>query len=434
MVNVRKRGNVYEYNFDVAKIEGKRKRITKSGFKTKAEALKQGTIAYNEYLNTGKLFSASEMSYSDFLDYWLDNHCKINLKYHTIKAYSNIVKTHLKPNLGFYKLSQITKKTTLQDFLNKIYIEKGYSKNFLNNIRKVLKCSFNYATDNEYVKVNSAANLKLPKYDEPPKDVAHIFTTEEINMILDRFKNNHCIYYAFLTAYCTGLRIAEVFALTWDDIDFKNKTISVNKNILKKNQAGGTKGRHLSGNSTTVWYFGTCKTQTSYRTVPIGDTLLKALKECKEEQQIHKLNYGDTYMKHYKKNVINPYNNKTEIKIVNAYAEIDVALPKVDFVFIKDNGVYEGTDSTKYPFKVIHYELGIPCRFYDLRGSYATTILRNGVEIRDVADVLGHKDIETTENYYISSTDETRKNVTDSYENAINLDVIKEIIEYKISI
>ena len=69
-----------------------------------------------------------------------------------------------------------------------------------------------------------------------------------------------------------------------------------------------------------------------------------------------------------------------------------------------------------------------------MRGSYATTILRNGVEIRDVADVLGHKDIETTENYYISSTDETRKNATDSYENAINLDVIKEIIEYKISI
>ena len=190
MVNVRKRENVYEYNFDVAKIEEKRKQITKSGFKTKSEALKQGTIAYNEYLNTGRKFVSNEMSYSDFLDYWLDNHCKINLKYHTIEA---------------------------------------YSKNFLNNIRKVLKCSFNYAVDNEYVKVNSAANLKLPKYDEPPKDVAHIFTTKEINMILDRFKNNHCIYYAFLTAYCSGLRIAEVFALTLDDIDFKNKTISVTK-------------------------------------------------------------------------------------------------------------------------------------------------------------------------------------------------------------
>lgn len=393
MVNVRKRGNVYEYNFDIAKIEGKRKRITKSGFKTKAEALKQGTIAYNEYLNTGRKLVSNEMSYSDFLDYWLDNHCKINLKYHTIEAYSNIVKTHLKPNLGFYKLSQITK-TTLQDFLNKIYVEKAYSKNFLNNIRKVLKCSFNYATDNEYVKVNSAANLKLPKYDEPPKDVAHIFTTEEINMILDRFKNNHCIYYAFLTAYCTGLRIAEVFTLTWDDIDFKNKTISVNKNILKKNQAGGTKGRHLSGNSTTVWYFGTCKTQTSYRTIPIGDTLVNALKEFKNEQEIHRKNYGDTYMKHYRKTVINPYNNKQEIKIVNAHAEIDVALPDVNFVFVKNNGVYEGTDSTKYPFKVIHYELGIPCRFHDFRDTHATRLIESGADIKAVSKRLGHRDID----------------------------------------
>ena len=415
MVNVRKRGNVYEYNFDIAKIEGKRKRITKSGFKTKAEALKQGTIAYNEYLNTGRKFVSNEMSYSDFLDYWLDNHCKINLKYHTIEAYSNIVKTHLKPNLGFYKLSQITK-PTLQDFLNKIYVEKAYSKNFLNNIRKVLKCSFNYAVDNEYVKVNSTANLKLPKYDEQPKDVAHIFTTEEINTILDRFKNNHCVYYAFLTAYCTGLRIAEVFALTWDDIDFKNKTISVNKNILKKNQAGGTKGRHLSGNSTTVWYFGTCKTQTSYRIVPIGDTLLKALKEYKEEQEIHKLNYGDTYMKHYKKNVINPYNNKTETKIVNAYSEIDVALPKVDFVFVKNNGVYEGTDSTKYPFKVIHYELGIPCRFHDFRDTHATKLIESGADIKAVSKRLGHRNIDITYNIYVRVTQKMENETANKFE------------------
>lgn len=415
MVNVRKRGNVYEYNFDVTKIEGKRKRITKSGFKTKAEALKQGTIAYNEYLNTGRKFVSNEMSYSDFLDYWLDNHCKINLKYHTIEAYSNIVKTHLKPNLGFYKLSQITK-PTLQDFLNKIYVEKAYSKNFLNNIRKVLKCSFNYAVDNEYVKVNPAANLKLPKYDEPPKDVAHIFTTEEINTILDRFKNNHCVYYAFLTAYCTGLRIAEVFALTWDDIDLNNKTITVNKNILKKNQVGGTKQRHISGNSTTVWYFGTCKTQTSYRTIPIGETLLKALKEYKEEQEVHRLNYGDTYMKHYKKNVINPYNNKPEIKIVNAYAEIDVALPEVDFVFVKNNGVYEGTDSTKYPFKVIHYELGIPCRFHDFRDTHATKLIESGADIKAVSKRLGHRNIDITYNIYVRVTEKMENETANKFE------------------
>ena len=414
-VTIQKRGKYYQYKFEIARVDGKRKFLSKSGFKTKSEAEKEGILAYNEYLNTGKSFSVSEMSYSDFLDYWLENHCKINLKYHTIEAYSNIVKTHLKPNLGFYKLSQITK-PTLQDFLNKLYVEKAYSKNFLNNIRKVLKCSFNYAVDNEYVKVNSAANLKLPKYDEPPKDVAHIFTTKEINMILDRFKNNHCIYYAFLTAYCTGLRIAEVFALTWNDIDFKNKTISVNKNILKKNQVGGTKQRHLSGNSTTVWYFGTCKTQTSYRTVHIGDTLLNALKEYKEEQEMHKQNYGDTYMKHYKKNVINPYNNKPEIKIVNAYAEIDVALPEVDFVFVKNNGVYEGTDSTKYPFKVIHYELGIPCRFHDFRDTHATKLIESGADIKAVSKRLGHRNIDITYNIYVRVTQKMENETANKFE------------------
>ena len=57
----------------------------------------------------------------------------------------------------------------------------------------------------------------------------------EIERILNRFKDNHSIYYAFLTAYYTGMRVSEVYALTWDCVDFEKKTITVNKNIIKKN-------------------------------------------------------------------------------------------------------------------------------------------------------------------------------------------------------
>lgn len=414
-VTIQKRGKYYQYKFEIAKVDGKRKFLNKSGFKTKAEAEKEGIIAYNAYINTGHDFEPSDMSYSDLLDYWIQNYCYINLKYHTIEAYSSIVKNHIKPNIGFYKISQINR-STLQEFINQIYINKSFSKNFLNNIKKVVKGSFSYAYENDLIKTNPSIGLKLPKYDVPPNDPAHIFTNEEINIILDRFKNNHCIYYAFLTAYCTGLRVAEVFALTWNDIDFRNKTISVNKNILKKNQNGATKKRHISGNSTTVWYFGTCKTQTSYRTVPIGDTLLNALKEYKEEQEMHKQNYGDTYMKHYKKNVINPYNNKPETKIVNAYAEIDVALPEVDFVFVKNNGVYEGTDSTKYPFKVIHYELGIPCRFHDFRDTHATRLIESGADIKSVSKRLGHRSIDFTYDIYVRVTEKMEKETANKFE------------------
>lgn len=414
-VTIQKRGNFYQYKFEIAKVDGKRKFLSKSGFKTKSEAEKEGVIAYNDYLNTGNSFSASDMSYSDFLDYWLENYCYINLKYHTIEGYSNIIKNHIKPNIGYFRLSQITR-ATLQEFINKIYINKSFSKNFLNNIKKVIKGSFTYAYETDFIKINPAIGLKLPKYDIPPKDPAHIFTNEEINLILDRFKNNHCVYYAFLTAYCTGLRAAEVFALTWDDIDFYNKTISVNKNILKKNQVGGTKQRHISGNSTTVWYFGTCKTETSYRTIPIGDTLVNALKEYKQEQKEHRKNYGDTYMKHYKKTVINPYNNKQEIKIINAHAEIDVALPEVKLVFLKNNGVFEGTDSCKYPFKVIHYELGIPCRFHDFRDTHATRLIESGADIKAVSKRLGHRNIDTTYDIYVRVTEKMESETANKFE------------------
>lgn len=395
---------------------GKRKQKVKSGFKTKKEAEEAGIKAYNEYNETGHSFVPSAMSYSDYLDYWIENYCHINLKYHTIEAYSNIIKNHVKPKLGFYRLSQITT-STLQEFINNIYLEKGYSKNFLKNILKVLKTSFGYATDKVgFIKENPAAKVSLPKYDIPEKDPAHIFTNEEINMMLDRFKSNHAMYYAILTAYYTGLRVAEVFALTWDDIDFDNKTITVNKNVLKKNQAGATHGRHISGKATTVWYFGTCKTQGSYRTIEIGDSLVNALKEYKEEQEKDKIEYGDLYMKHYLKETKNYYNNKPEYKILNAYAELEIALKEVNLVFVKHNGVFEGTDTCKYPFKVIHYELGIPCRFHDFRDTHATRLIEAGADIKAVSKRLGHSNIRTTYEIYVKVTTNMESDIVQKFE------------------
>ena len=424
MVNVRKRGTGYQYYFEGNRVNGKRTQIVKSGFKTKSEAQKEGMIAYNDYYQTGSVFKPSQMLYSEFLDLWIEKYCKINLKYHTIEAYSNIIKNHIKPRIGFYLISQITP-LILQNLMNGIYIEKGFSKRFLNNILKVLKGSFKYATDElNYIKNNPAINTKIPKYDTAPNDPAHIFTEEEIQMILDRFENNHCVYYAMLTAYYTGLRVSEVFGLTWDDIDFENKRLTVNKNILKKNQKGGTKGNHISGNSTTVWYFGTCKTQSSYRTIEISDTLVNALKKYKNEQEEHEKNYGDSYMKHYSKEVKNEFTNKPEIKIINACSELEIALPEVKFVFIKNNGVFEGTDSMKYPFKVIHYELGINCRFHDFRDTHATRLIENGVDVKAVAKRLGHSNIRTTYEIYVRVTDKMEHDSVDKFDDFTNLKII----------
>ncbi len=105
MVSVRKRGKVYEYRFETASVDGTRKWISKLGFPTKQKALNQGALDYNEYYRIGRVHRNKEMSYSDFLDYWVDTYCNFNLKYSTIVSYLNIIKNYLKPRLRHYSLS-----------------------------------------------------------------------------------------------------------------------------------------------------------------------------------------------------------------------------------------------------------------------------------------------------------------------------------------
>lgn len=108
-VSIQKRGKVYKYKFEISSIDGKRKFINKSGFKTKAEAEKEGIIAYNEYINTGHKFVPNNMSYSDYLDYWIDTSCNFNRKYLTIVTYLNIIKNCLKSRFGMYHLFQFSR-------------------------------------------------------------------------------------------------------------------------------------------------------------------------------------------------------------------------------------------------------------------------------------------------------------------------------------
>ena len=204
------------------------------------------------------------------------------------------------------------------------------------------------------------------------------------------------------------MRTGEVFALTWDDIDLDNRIIKISKTVYAKDKE--EKGR---------WYLCTTKTIGSQRDVYICDTLYNILLDYKNTQDNYKKQYGKNYKKYALKEVKNKYGKLVEYKIV----ESNSIHNKVDMVFTRKDGTYSGTDIVKYPFKVIHHELGIKCRFYDLRGSFATISLRNGCEIKDIAEVLGHRRIETTEKYYITSTEVDKNEVIKLFENSIRSNV-----------
>ena len=420
-VTIQKRGKYYQYKFEVAKVDGKRKFINKSGFGTKDEVIKAGNIAYTEYFNTGLVFKEKEISFSDYLDYWYENYCEVNLKYNTRRTYKTIMDKYLKPEIGKYRLSSLTS-VKLNSFIAELCNKYNFKKAYYNNILKVLKNCFRIATDvYGFIRYNPALTLKFPKIEDSNDFQKHLYNKNEINMILERFKDDDAFTCAFITSCFTGMRTGEVCSLTWEDIDFKNRVINVKHTVYDKPDDG--KGR---------WYIGTTKTKQGTRQINMSITLYNALINYKKKQQYLKKVFGSEYYTYHFEDVLNKYGKVMEQRIVQNKGNI-LQIKKADMVFTRPNGKFVGRNILNYPFKIIHKELGIKnCRFYDLRGSYATINLRNGTEIRDVADILGHKYIETTENFYISSTDENKKNVSDVFDRIMSSDVIENIIRYEV--
>ena len=205
------------------------------------------------------------------------------------------------------------------------------------------------------------------------------------------------------------MRTGEVFALTWNDIDLDNKIIKINKTAYAKDKEEN--GR---------WYLGTTKTIGSSREVYICDTLYSILSDYQKLQSKYKKEYGKKYKRYILKEVKNKYGKLVEYKVIESQSRNN----KIQMVFTRSDGTYSGTDIIKYPFKIIHHELGINCRFYDLRGNFATVSLREGCEIKDISKVLGHSRIETTENYYINCTKDNLKEVSKRFEEELGLNLV----------
>ncbi len=200
------------------------------------------------------------------------------------------------------------------------------------------------------------------------------------------------------------MRTGEVFALTWNDIDLDNRIIKINKTVYAKYKEEKSR-----------WYLGTAKTTGSQREIYICDNLYSILCDYKKLKNKYKKKYGQKYKYYALEEVKSKYGKLVEYKVIENNSKHN----KIEMVFTRKDGTYSGTDIIKYPFKIIHHELGIDCRFYDLRGSFATISLRNGCEIKDISVILGHSRVETTENYYILNSHNDIKKVVEILEKKI---------------
>lgn len=405
----RKNDAVWEYRFEVASIDGKRQWISKSGFKTKTAPKEAGKQAQKLYEQTGIAVKPTDMSFADFLDYWIENRCRLVCKEITVSGYEKKIRLYIKPALGKYRLCSIIKEN-IQEFITKMYND-GFSRNTLTSIKGILTKCFDYAIEdeNKYISVNPCAHVIIPKTTSTPKTKTrvepHVYVPADMmQKIFERFPEGQPTHIPLMLGYRCGLRLGEVFGLVWNDIDFENKTLSINRQVQWYSEKKiGRGGNRRETENYGYWYFSEPKYR-SYRTIDIDDELLDLLKREKEKQDKAKEYYGgfNHFTTYYADDPIlfDGVVPDTPASAMNKIGTEETGT-LLEFICRREDGSYISPRTLQHTSSVIHKQLEFKeFDFHSLRHTHATMLIEKGAPPIYTKNRLGHKNLDTTLNIY----------------------------------
>lgn len=405
------------YRFEIASVDGKRKQPSKSGFKTKKEAQRAGMNALQEYEKRGTIKAPIDISFSDYLDLWMDKACIPELKQTTVDNYQKKIKNHIKPVLGRYRVNTITHEQ-LQDFVINLY-DNGMSLNTISVISGILSKAFNYAVDNYNLPVSPAVRLKPPR-NKRPKVLSKTYKRDiipqtEIQAIFERFPETSPSHIPLMFGYKCGMRISEAFAVVWEDIDFDNKTITINRQIQwKQDKERTTKDKATSNGKSDCgngyWYFSNPK-YNSVRTIDIDNSLLELLKREKARQDAMKEYYSDFYTTYYSQSPLT-FNGELAYYDINCIGTEKTESP-VNFVCVRECGTYISNRTMQHTSSVIRKDIFNNFCFHSLRHTHSSILSGAGMTEKYISERLGHSDTKVTKRVYIHVTDSERKHGID---------------------
>lgn len=299
------------------------------------------------------------MKYQEWLNVWLKNYIQPSTKQRTYTRYQEIVNQHIIPKLGELELSELTP-FMLQCFVTELINSgnlrtgKGLSPNSVNAIITVAQNSLKTAYTLGYMNDYMADKIKRPKMRE--KKIESFSSAEQKKMeeyikIQDKPK----LFGIFLCLY-TGLRIGELLALEWTDIDLVKRELQVNKTCYD--------GKNENGIFTRIT--DAPKTQYSIRTIPLPKQLIPLLRDAKRKSRsIYVVSSGEKPIS------------------IRSYQRM---------------------------FALLQQKLKIPHRgFHSLRHTFATRALECGMDVKTLSEILGHKNPTVTLNRYVHSFMEHKK-------------------------
>ena len=286
------------------------------------------------------------MVYKQWCSEWLNCYVKSQVKERTYEKYCHLAKAHILPELGEYNLDELSI-TVLQQFVNtKMY--QGYASATIHGMISLLKLSLVKAVELNIVDKEYSHYLNRPKQQLKRVECFSIYEQRKLEnfiVFIDKPK-----YFGVLLTLYTGLRLGELLALEWSDLDMKKCVIKVSKSC------------HDSwGESGYVKIIDTPKTHTSQRVIPMPKQLV-------------------------------PY-----LKVMRRNAESKYVVPgRTDYG--------SGVRTYQRFFEKMLLDLGIAHKgFHSLRHTFATRALECGMDVKTLSEILGHANPTITLNRYAHS-------------------------------
>ncbi|OEH91974.1 site-specific integrase, partial [Bacillus solimangrovi] len=266
----------FTIDIGVDPITGKRKQKVKSGFNTKQEAEEAATTLIHQ-INQGTFLEETDKTFSDFAIEWLPLYSESNdVKPRTIRVRLHEI-GRLLPYFAQLKLKDITRKM-YQDALNDLK-DEGLSDSTRDGIHRTGRMIFRKALELELIK-KEPTEFAYVKKDKKTieqleeEEVPKYLEKEELALLLETAKNKGLEhdYLMFLVLAYTRIRVGELVALKWKDIDFKNYTISITKTYYNPN------------NNAVEYQLLPLKTRKSRRKIVVDEDVIEALKKHKMVQ------------------------------------------------------------------------------------------------------------------------------------------------------
>ena len=308
--------------------------------KTQAEVKEKLKKAIEE--NVGIDYGrAKTYTVGNWLEVWYENYAKIKMRPSTYLTYHGYIENHIKPQLGKIPLNDLTT-LHLQQFYKKLLAEgrverieaqkqpKGLSTKTVRNIHQIISSALKLAVEQRLIAHNPADGCALPKVEH--KEMKTL-TADQLSAFF-REAMDSGVYELYYLDLATGLRRGELLGLKWTDVDLVRGVLKIQRAISRQN------GKVVEA---------PLKTKNAYRTLPLSADAIDVLVQQRRKT-------GNS-----------------------------------EWVFPSPTGGPMSPDSVLHMLHRVLKRAGLPkVRFHDLRHTFATLALQNGVDIKTVSGMLGH--------------------------------------------